>query len=110
MYRTAVRTAGADVEGEEFLRHFGVTTNAAGHGEVFLPKSQFPPNGWLTATATDAFGNTSEFSGPLNLESTRPLYRPVPRARPAAALPPPVAFALDSTDRRRDPAPRGLLG
>ena len=51
-------------EGEQMVAYKTVTTNASGHGDVavsFEPY-HFIPGGFITATATDTSGNTSEFS------------------------------------------------
>jgi hypothetical protein len=51
-------------EGEQMVAYKTVTTNASGHGDItadFEP-AHFLPGGYITATATDPGGNTSEFS------------------------------------------------
>jgi hypothetical protein len=51
-------------EGEQMVASASVTTNAGGHADgtaVFEP-AHFVPGGFITATATDPNGNTSEFS------------------------------------------------
>jgi hypothetical protein len=53
-------------EGRFFLGSTGVTTDAGGNGPFTFNSVVSPINGGvLTATATDAAGNTSEFSGAL---------------------------------------------
>ncbi|MCL4202942.1 MAG: hypothetical protein KJ000_10615 [Pirellulaceae bacterium] len=52
-------------EGEVWVGEFTVQTGANGVGEFIWPVVLDPVFKWLTLTATDAAGNTSEFSGPL---------------------------------------------
>jgi hypothetical protein len=49
-------------EGEEFLGATSVATDAAGHAPFTFSDSSVPLGHFVTATATDARGNTSEFS------------------------------------------------
>jgi len=51
-------------EGQAFLVATEVITNNGGNGE-FSATASFAPGDYITATATDASGNTSEFSGCL---------------------------------------------
>ena len=51
-------------EGQTFLGAADLTTNNGGNGE-FSVTAAFAPGDYITATATDASGNTSEFSGCL---------------------------------------------
>jgi hypothetical protein len=98
-------------EGARFLGDVEVSRNSLFEqvtATISVPSAQLPPRGWLTATATDENGNTSEFSPAVNVSGARPAYRPASRALPPAA-PPPVTFALNDTDRRRDPVARELL-
>jgi titin len=98
-------------QGETFLGSSNVTTDPLGNGSGVLPvPSSFVTAGsWLTATATDRDGNTSEFSPAVSATSARPVYRPPDRARASLV----TAHALSSVvhePTRRDPlTPRGLL-
>src|SRR5437867_2960649 len=51
-------------EGQTFLGAADLTTNNGGNG-VFSVTAAFAPGDYITATATDESGNTSEFSGCL---------------------------------------------
>jgi titin len=51
-------------EGQTFLGAADLTTNNGGNGEFALTAA-FAPGDYITATATDASGNTSKFSGCL---------------------------------------------
>ncbi|TMC76622.1 MAG: hypothetical protein E6J15_05220 [Chloroflexi bacterium] len=51
-------------EGQTFLGAADLTTNNGGNGE-FSVTAAFAPGDYITATATDESGNTSEFSGCL---------------------------------------------
>ena len=57
-------------EGERYLASTAVTTNSSGVAffDVFLPEGE-AAGAHLTATATDARGNTSEFSKPTRVET-----------------------------------------
>jgi hypothetical protein len=95
-------------EGERFI---GAGTVSAGEGtrRITVPSSSLTAGSWLTATATDRDGNTSEFSPAVSATSARPVYRPPDRARASLV----TAHALSSVaykPARPDPlTPRGLL-
>jgi CSLREA domain-containing protein len=66
-------------EGQVFLDTWTVTTDACGHYDLvnFNPNTAVPAGKWITATATDPDGNTSEFSnavqvGSLSVDKTGP--------------------------------------
>ncbi len=50
-------------EGEEYLGGASVTTDGSGNISFLFTPVQVPAGGYITATATDPDGNTSEFSG-----------------------------------------------
>ena len=57
-------------EGEVYLGEQRVTTNGNGHAAFrFVPERRVPVGQTVTATGTDARGNTSEFSLPRIVES-----------------------------------------
>ncbi len=51
-------------EGHRLVKHVSVTTDMSGLGLAIadFPSTYFAPGNFVTATATDPFGNTSEFS------------------------------------------------
>jgi len=49
-------------EGQAYLAQTSVTTDASGNGTFSVSVPAVSPGLWITATATDAGGNTSEFS------------------------------------------------
>lgn len=49
-------------EGQDFLGEHVTSTNAAGHSAFAVHFATVPAGKWVTATATDPQGNTSEFS------------------------------------------------
>lgn len=50
-------------EGEQYLGGADVTTDGSGDVSFLFTPMQVPDSGYITATATDPDGNTSEFSG-----------------------------------------------
>ncbi|MBA3869349.1 MAG: DUF11 domain-containing protein, partial [Anaerolineae bacterium] len=52
-------------EGEIYLGHLSKTTSGSNVSFSFVPTVNFPSGSFITATATDAAGNTSEFSACL---------------------------------------------
>lgn len=52
-------------EGEAFLGTTQVTTDGAGHADFNLVLPEAPVGAWISATATDPNGNTSEFSATI---------------------------------------------
>lgn len=50
-------------EGEQYLGGASVTTDGSGNISFLFTPVQVPADGYITATATDPDGNTSEFSG-----------------------------------------------
>ena len=77
----------------------GITSDAAGvatHTLSFRAPA-FPTGEWLTATATDSGGSTSEFSPAVHSLRGRPFYRPrVPVAPPTRTAPTRAAPARDA--------------
>ncbi len=64
---------GGNAEGQQFLGFVNVTTDSSGNGTFTASLNVPVANGRIvTATATDAIGNTSEFSRGVNLETTLP--------------------------------------
>jgi titin len=57
-------------QGRDFLGELTVTTNALGNAVFTFQYTPFPGEPFLTATATDAAGNTSEFSAAVNAAPT----------------------------------------
>lgn len=57
-------------EGQTYLGFATVTTDSDGIGLFATTVS--PANGWLSATVTDAFGNTSEFSADVVINTALP--------------------------------------
>ena len=51
-------------EGHRLVKSLAVTTDAGGHAAIsaFFPSTVFDTGNFITATATDPYGNTSEFS------------------------------------------------
>ena len=86
-------------EGQRSLGFVYLTTDGQGRavGSLTVPSTSLPPGSWLTATATDPDGNTSEFSAAVSTTRARPVFRPGTRPPPRAAPPPPLGLA--SPDR-----------
>src|SRR5262249_59883751 len=64
---------GLPAEGQEFLGSINVTTDASGTASINAVLAVAVANGRLiTATATDAVGNTSEFSAGVPVPTTPP--------------------------------------
>jgi titin len=102
-------------EGERYLGSTTVTTDADGVAQFTMkvPRNLFGQ--WLSATATDPAGNTSQFSACVAVNNPdlaalavlvaaagRPTAAPVPVAVPAAEVPPlpteaPAALSQDTT-------------
>lgn len=59
-------------EGQRFLTHEIVTTNASGNAFFVVPHSLNNLGKWLSATATDSAGNTSEFSLAFRIDTADP--------------------------------------
>src|SRR5262249_43395018 len=75
---------GLPAEGQEFLGSINLTTDASGTASVDTILAVAVANGRIiTATATDAIGNTSEFSAGLAVPTTVPTT--VPAAPPTGA-------------------------
>lgn len=72
-------------EGQEYLYTIDVSTDASGQSEfsVDLPPAAVLPGDYITATATDAEDNTSEFSACVQLE-----FVPPPTATPTSTVTP----------------------
>ena len=87
-------------EGQRFLAQATVTTDANGDTERTIRVALPQPGTWLTATATDPDGNTSEFSPAVSALRTRPVFRPGTRSTQRAASPLPTA-ALRAPDVER---------
>ncbi|MCP5522860.1 MAG: hypothetical protein H7A46_15080 [Verrucomicrobiales bacterium] len=69
---------GFEFAGREWFHSLSVRTDAAGDAPFgfLLPGTDvLPAGGWVTATATDADGNTSEFAPPVWLAATEPPAR-----------------------------------
>jgi hypothetical protein len=111
LFASSSPDATAHGEGERFLGAAVVTTGPAGDvtGTISVPSSAIPPRSWLTVTATDTFGNTSEFSPAVSAATARPVYRPPDRA-PARLVTAQAAGSVVYEPARRDPlTPRELL-
>ncbi len=63
---------GGSGEGQIFLGSSGVTTDGSGNAAFAVTLVASLTNRYITATATDPFGNTSEFSPCVRAESTIP--------------------------------------
>jgi parallel beta-helix repeat protein len=59
-------------EGEHFLGAVDVTTDAGGHAELFATVPAAGGDAFVTATATDPSGNTSEFSPAIAVGDPQP--------------------------------------
>jgi len=93
-------------EGQQFLGFANVNTDANGDGSFNASLNVPISNGRIiTATATDAVGNTSEFSAGLVVPAQQPV--PTPTATPTAA--PTNALNL-STRARVDTGDRVVIG
>ena len=90
LFRSARPDPSGHGEGGRVLRSITVTTNAAGdaQGVFVVSRASLPASSWITAAATGANGNTSEFSRAVSALRGRPVYRPDerPRATPPMAL------------------------
>jgi len=104
-------------EGESFLGSFSVTTNGSGNAS-FNPatvSSGGVGTRWITATATDPNGNTSEFSQ-CNVQATGTFISPTPTPPPPSPPPPnPTGYYHPVTparilDTRTGPGPVGAVG
>jgi hypothetical protein len=75
-FSNSVRDASGFGQGENFIGASGVTTNGNGNASFNSSFPQVNDGQWITATATDSNGNTSEFSasiavtGPVILNTT----------------------------------------
>lgn len=66
-------------EGQRFLGFVEVTSDASGAGDfaIPVPASEAPPEVFITATATDPDGNTSEFSQCVEATGEPPIVYPL---------------------------------
>ncbi|MDQ3814373.1 MAG: Ig-like domain-containing protein, partial [Armatimonadota bacterium] len=72
-FTTDARDTNNDVEGQTFLGTRDATTNASGVADVTLiPLNGVPPSRFITATAIDPGGNTSEFSPAVQAPAAAP--------------------------------------
>jgi hypothetical protein len=111
LFASSSPDAGAHGEGERFLGAAVVTTGVAGDvtATISVPSSAIPPRSWLTVTATDTFGNTSEFSPAVSATTARPVYRPPDRVQ-SRRVTAQAAGSVVFEPARRDPlTPRELL-
>lgn len=58
--------------GDRWLGSYTVTTDSTGHVTFSANVGTASPGEWVTATATDSAGNTSEFSSPIKLPAIQP--------------------------------------
>jgi Domain of unknown function (DUF4347)/Calx-beta domain/FG-GAP-like repeat/WD40-like Beta Propeller Repeat len=82
LFNTPATTALADVEGQTFLQRVNVTTDANGNAPISVDRTS-PIAGYITATAIDPLGNTSEFAAPrligvptVTIATTAPANKP----------------------------------
>jgi hypothetical protein len=110
VYATPARTADGAGRPQVYL---GAVSTSAGSVSfhvltLVVPTARVPRHGWVTATATDAEGNTSEFSPAVNVSDLRPAVRPggadAPATRPAG-----VMGDEGRPELRRVPPPREVL-
>ncbi len=72
-YANSVPDPSGDGEGQRYLGSTIIVTDAAGHSDFTIDLSAATSSGeWITATATDAAGNTSEFSASVAVDDTPP--------------------------------------
>ena len=104
LFLNAARDPSGHGEGERFFGSLVVTTDASGNavGGFNAPAPAVALRRWLTATATDPAGNTSEFSPAASTSRARAMYRPVARP-PARAAPSSLAAALVAFTNHGDP-------
>jgi hypothetical protein len=91
-------------EGERFIGSIVVGTDGGGNASFsFKPSVSVPVNEFITATATDSSGNTSEFSPCVQVAASNP----VPPGPPILLTEENTdrAIALDSVTQVRDPFP-----
>jgi len=103
-------------EGETFLGSFSVMTNGSGNASFDeAVSSGGVGTRWITATATDPNGNTSEFSQ-CNVQATGTFISPTPTPPPPSPPPPnPTGYYHPVTparilDTRTGPGPVGAVG
>jgi hypothetical protein len=114
LYRTATCDTSGYGEGAEWLGSTSATTDGSGNGTWSVTVAQTVPEGeFVTATATDTFGNTSELSacraaGPEAVVQQPPQQQPTqqteqPQQQPQPTTPTPQGPQPDPCRDRRPP-------
>ena len=96
-------------EGERFLGQSVVKTDAAGRATFSLPTSGDPAGGYLTATATDEFGDTSEFAQTILLRPWTDLHVEMTADPPSGPQGSAVTFTATVANRGFLTAPYAAL-
>ncbi len=96
-------------EGQQFLGFANVTTDANGNGSISVSLSVSVANGrFVTATATDAVGNTSEFSAGILVPTQAPTPTPTATAT-ATPMATPTATATATATATPTATPTNAL-
>jgi CSLREA domain-containing protein len=76
-------------EGHRLVKHVSITTDINGFGLAIadFPSTYFDTENYVTATATDPNGNTSEFSNCIQVQDATPTPNITPSLTPTLTLP-----------------------
>ncbi|WP_337177721.1 Calx-beta domain-containing protein [Paludisphaera sp.] len=96
-------------EGERYLGRTQVTTDSRGDAAFSLPMAADVAGGFLSATSTDEYGNTSEFAQTVSLRPYTDLHVEMTADPPSARRGAPITFTATVSNRGFVAAPGVVL-